>query len=97
MTSEADKIEELADSVAQERAEVDETLKQIQHRLTPGQLIDEILRHGQEPARNALASLGSSVAAHPIPALLVGTALVWLALETRSKGEGDTTIRNAKP
>lgn len=85
MTSEAEELEAFASSVAEERARVDETVKEIQHKLTPGQLIDEVLRHGGEPTRNALVGLGKTVAAHPVPALLIGTALVWLALESRPR------------
>ena len=87
MTTEAERLEALAGSVAEERARVDETVKEIQHKLTPGQLIDEVMRQGGEPARNALAGLGKTVAAHPIPALLMGAALVWLAVESRAGGE----------
>lgn len=79
-------IESLAEDVAQERARVDESIRQIKAKLTPGQLIDEVMRQGGEPARNALAGLGKTVAAHPIPVLLMGAALVWLALEARDRG-----------
>jgi hypothetical protein len=63
---------------------LDETAKQIRDRLTPGQLFDEILRQGGEPARNAVTRLGETITKHPVPALLMGTALVWLALESRA-------------
>ncbi len=96
MTSGADEIEAMASGVAQERAQMDETLKEIRHKLTPGQLVDEVLRHGGEPARNALGNLGSTIAAHPIPALLVGVALLWMAVETHAKGNDDKTSDSAK-
>ena len=83
MSAETEKLEALADNLADERARVDETVRQIQQKLTPGQLIDEVLRQGGEPTRNAIAGVGKTIAAHPIPALLIGTALVWLALEPR--------------
>ena len=85
MTSESDRLEALTDSVAEERARVDDTIKQIHDKLTPGQLIDEVLRHGGEPARKALGELGKTIAAHPIPALLMGAAVVWLAVEARPR------------
>jgi hypothetical protein len=67
------------------RFRFDDTVEQIKRKLTPGQLIDEVLQQGGEPARNALLGLGKTIVAHPIPALLLGTAVVWLALETRSE------------
>jgi hypothetical protein len=87
MSSKTDRLDALAGSVAGERARVDETVKEIQQKLTPGQLIDEVLRQGGEPAVNAIAGLGKTIAAHPIPALLIGTALVWLAIERRPTGK----------
>jgi hypothetical protein len=84
LTTEAEKLEALAGNVANERSHLDETLKEIQHKLTPGQLIDELMRQGGESGRNALAGLGKTIALHPLPTLLMGVALVWLALESRS-------------
>jgi hypothetical protein len=95
MTSEAERLEALAGSVARERARVDETVKEIQHKLTPGQLIDEVMRQGGEPARNALVGLGKTVAAHPLPMLLMGAALLWLALESRDAQ--DTSSQGSSP
>ena len=83
MTSEAESLEVLASSVTEDRARLEEAAKEIQRKLTPGQLIDEIIRQGGEPARGALAGLGKTVSAHPIPTLLMGAALIWLALEGR--------------
>jgi hypothetical protein len=65
---------------------LDETARQIRDKLTPGQLFDEMLRQGGEPTRNAVVRLGETISKHPIPALLMGTALVWLALENRRIG-----------
>jgi hypothetical protein len=84
MTSDAEKLQAFAESVAQERVHVDETVKEIRHKLTPGQLIDEVLRQGGEPVRNAFAGLGKTVARHPVPMLLIGAGLVWLALERQT-------------
>lgn len=81
MSKESDRVESLAESVAEERARIDETVKNVQRKLTPGQLIDEVLLQGSEPARNALAALGKTASAHPIPIILMGAALLWLALE----------------
>lgn len=81
--SEDERLEALADTVAGGRARVDETVKEIQHKLTPGQLIDEVMRQGGDPARTAISGLGKTIAAHPVPVLLIGAALLWLAIENR--------------
>ena len=90
MTSETENLEALAGNVTEERARLEEAVKEIQRKLTPGQLIDEIIRQGGEPTRNALVGLGKTVAAHPVPTLLMGAALVWLALEGRSGKDSST-------
>ena len=83
MMSDDEKFDALADSVAGERARVDGRVRQIQHKLTPGQVIDEVMRQGGDPARNVIAGLGKTIAAHPVPVLLIGAALAWLAIESR--------------
>ena len=83
MMSDDEKLDALADSVAGERARVDEAVRGIQHKLTPGQLIDEVMRQGGDPARSAISGLGKTIAAHPVPVLLIGAALLWLAIENR--------------
>ncbi|HWU32309.1 MAG TPA: hypothetical protein VN108_05510 [Marmoricola sp.] len=75
-----DSQSDLEHDVTDQRARVDATLDEIQHRLTPGQLIDEVLRHGRAPGADFAASLGRTLAANPIPTALVGVGLMWLLL-----------------
>jgi len=93
MTSDRERLDKLTETVADDRERLDETAQRIRDKLTPGQLFDEILQQGGEPARNAMARLGNTIVQHPVPALLIGTALVWLALESRrphEPGSSDT-------
>jgi hypothetical protein len=71
---------DLEHDVSAERARVDATINEIQNRLTPGQLIDEVLRHGRAPGKDFVASLGRTLADNPIPTALVGVGLMWLLL-----------------
>lgn len=72
--------EDLKRDVAEERARVDATLDEVQRRLTPGQLIDEVLHHGRGAGSDFMANLGRTLGANPIPAALVGVGLMWLLL-----------------
>jgi hypothetical protein len=72
--------ENLERDVAEERARVDATLDEVQRRLTPGQLIDEVLHHGRGAGSDFVANLGRTLAANPIPTALVGVGLMWLLL-----------------
>lgn len=61
------------------RNEMDQTLSAIEHRLTPGQLVDQgldYLKHSG--AREYAANLGSSVKTNPLPVTLAGIGLAWM-------------------
>jgi hypothetical protein len=75
---------DLERDVAEERARVDETLDEVQRRLTPGQLIDEVLHHGRGAGTDFVANLGRTLAANPIPTALVGVGLMWLLLAPKT-------------
>lgn len=72
----ADSRNDLEQDVTDERARVDATINEIQSRLTPGQLIDEVLRHGRAPGTDFVANLGRTLAANPIPTALVSVGLM---------------------
>jgi hypothetical protein len=66
------------------RSSLDETLSAIEHRLTPGQLVDQgidYLRHSG--AREYVVNLGASAKQDPLPLALVGIGLGWLMLSNR--------------
>jgi hypothetical protein len=70
---------EIEREVHQSRAEIEQTLDAIQARLSPGQLVDQVVEYfrggrGGEFARN----LGDSITQNPIPLALVGVGLAWM-------------------
>jgi uncharacterized protein DUF3618 len=81
---------ELEKDVAAERNRVDETLGKIQARLTPGQLIDEVIHHGQGAGTDFVANLGRTLSANPIPTALVGVGLLWLLLAPHPQRSAST-------
>ncbi|HYG54026.1 MAG TPA: DUF3618 domain-containing protein [Burkholderiales bacterium] len=71
---------EIQAEINRTRNELDQTLTAIEHRLTPGQLLDQgidYLRHSG--AKQYLTNLGGSVKDNPMPVTLVGIGLAWLA------------------
>jgi hypothetical protein len=80
-------IHELADEVARDRARVEATVEKIRHRLTPRQLIDEVLRTTRDPAIEGLANLRQTLAANPVPSALIAAGVLWLLLLPRTKEE----------
>lgn len=74
---------ELERDVADRRERIDDTLRQIQSRLTPGQMVDEILHHGRGAGTDFVANLGRTLSGNPIPTALVGVGLLWLLLSPK--------------
>jgi hypothetical protein len=88
----SNRTEDLERNVAEERARVDATLDEVQRRLTPGQLIDEVLHHGRGAGTDFAANLGRTLAANPIPTALVGVGLMWLLLAPKPTATATTEV-----
>jgi hypothetical protein len=80
MTHAKHDTDDLASDIANERARVEETIESIRHRLTPGQLLDEVIRHGREPTSELVSNLGKTLSANPVPTALIGLGLLWLVV-----------------
>jgi ferritin-like metal-binding protein YciE len=69
---------DLEREVRAQRAEISETLAEIQGRLSPGRLLDEALRNGR--TRAGISHIASVMARNPMPVVLIGLGVLWLAL-----------------
>jgi hypothetical protein len=69
---------ELEREVEAQRSKVESTLGEIKERLTPGQLVDEMLSYTKHGGAHFAANLGQTVSANPLPAALLGVSLLWL-------------------
>ncbi|HHY49965.1 MAG TPA: DUF3618 domain-containing protein [Alphaproteobacteria bacterium] len=69
---------ELEREVEAQRSRVEQTLTEIQERLTPGQLMDEALRYTKDGGAQLASNLGRAVAENPLPAALLAVSLAWL-------------------
>ena len=81
--------DEILAEIEQTRSSIDETLKAIQHRLTPGQLMEQgvdYLRHSG--AEEFVSNMGSQVKHNPLPVSLVGIGLAWLMAASKTPGNG---------
>lgn len=79
--------DEILAGIERTRSELDSTLSAIEHRLTPGQLVDQgldYLRHSG--ANEFVRNLGGSVKHNPMPVSLVGIGLAWLMAAGRNSG-----------
>lgn len=80
--------DEILADIERTRIDMDATLKSIEERLTPGELVDQgidYLRGSGAP--EFVQNLGGSVKANPLPVALVGIGLAWLMAAGRRPGE----------
>ena len=75
-----DRAAQLEREVAAQRSRVEQTITEIQQRLTPGQLVDEFLSYGKNGGSQFVSRLGKTVTENPLPATLLGVSLAWLML-----------------
>ena len=69
--------EQLERQTEQNRAEVELTIEELKARLTPGQIVDEILSYAKDGGRELTANLGRQITNNPLPVALVGAGLAW--------------------
>lgn len=80
---------ELEREVEAQRQRVEQTIGEIQERLSPGQLLDEVLSYTKHGGRHFAANLGKQVSENPLPATLLGVSLAWLIMG-KPNGGGDS-------
>ena len=69
---------ELEREVNDQRNRVEARIGEIKERLSPGQLVDELLSYSKEGGNKFAVNLGQQLTANPLPAALVGVGLAWL-------------------
>lgn len=79
-----DKPEDYEREIARDRAEIGETIDAIQHRLSPGQLLDQALGYAKTSGSEAVGSVVRSARQNPWPLILTGVGLAWLMQSTAS-------------
>jgi ferritin-like metal-binding protein YciE len=66
--------------VAAHRADIADTVAELKERLSPGELLDGILRDSR--TREIVSRIAPAIGRNPLPAVLIGIGALWLALES---------------
>ena len=69
---------QLEREVNERRDRVEARIGEIKERLSPGQLVDELLSYSKEGGSKFATNLGAQLTANSLPAALVGVGLAWL-------------------
>jgi hypothetical protein len=85
--------EQLEQQSEQSRAEVELTLQELKARLTPGQIVDEILCYAKDGGAHFMSNLGKQAAANPLPVTLIGAGLAWFLFGNKGRYEEDSIRR----
>jgi ElaB/YqjD/DUF883 family membrane-anchored ribosome-binding protein len=72
-----------------QRSRVENTIDQIQQKLSPGQLVDELLAYSKGGGGEFVASLQRNVTANPLPVALLGVSLAWLMAKPAGSNDHD--------
>jgi Protein of unknown function (DUF3618) len=63
----------------QTRAQLSRTVEELRARMTPGQVIDQLLDYAREgPAADFRRKLANEVRENPLPLVLIGIGIAWL-------------------
>lgn len=85
---------ELQREIDMQRSQVESTIDQIQDRLSPGQLVDELMAYTKGGGGEFITSLQRNVTANPLPVALLGVSLAWLMAKPAS---ANTTTGEVSP
>jgi len=69
---------QLQREVEAQRSKVESTIDEIQAKLSPGQLVDELLAYTKGGGGEFVSTLQRQVTANPLPVALLGVSLAWL-------------------
>src|SRR2546423_15641711 len=85
----AQRSEQLRRETEQARAELAQTLGELRARITPGQVVDQLVDYaGDTGAAEFFRNLARQAVNNPLPVALMGAGLAWLMLGGRASGRG---------
>ncbi|MGH8495835.1 MAG: DUF3618 domain-containing protein [Gammaproteobacteria bacterium] len=74
-----------------------ETLDALQHKLSPGELVDRGLRYVRENGGEFAGHFADDVKSNPLPTLLVGVGLAWMMASGRRPAAGPADRSDTRP
>lgn len=93
----------LEQEVASGRARIEETVEEIQRRLSPGQLVDEVLLLSRsttplaQQGRAFGTELVKAVSQNPLPAALACVGVAWLVLASLNRSSAPGAVEPSAP
>ena len=96
MTADKPSAAEIQRDIESDRRRIEERIDAIQEKMSPGQLMDEVLDYVKTSGGGEYAAnLGTAVKANPIPMALMGVSLAWLMAGTGNQTKSVNKARDA--
>lgn len=88
----AEKSSQIEREIAEDRRRIEERIDAIQAKLSPGQMLDELLAYARNHGGAEFASnLKSSAVSNPMPVALIGIGLAWLMAKPAASAMAQTS------
>jgi ElaB/YqjD/DUF883 family membrane-anchored ribosome-binding protein len=78
------------------RAKVEQTMGELKAKLTPGQLVDELLAQTKDGGGRFVSNLGDQITANPMPVTLIGAGLAWFLFAKNKASQNGHTMPERK-
>ncbi len=83
---------ELQHEIELQRSRLENTIDEIQQKLSPGQMVDELLAYTKGGSGEFVASLQRNITANPLPVALLGVSLAWLMAKPGSTSNNTASV-----
>ncbi|HEU4620392.1 MAG TPA: DUF3618 domain-containing protein, partial [Gammaproteobacteria bacterium] len=81
--------EELEHEINATRAELEDTLEELEARFSPNELFNQALSRVREHGGEFTQNLGDSIKQNPLPTLLTSIGIAWLMAANGQRADGD--------
>ncbi|GAB4371203.1 MAG: hypothetical protein Kow00114_31940 [Kiloniellaceae bacterium] len=90
--------ESIENDIHTTRRRIDDRIERIQERLSPGDMVDNVVDFVRSNGGAIAGGIGRTVRDNPVPAAMIGAGILWLALSSRSRrpaeDDSDTAADN---
>lgn len=71
------------------RRSIDDKIERIQQRLSPGEVVDNVVDFARTNGGAIASGIGRTVRDNPVPAAMIGAGILWLALSARARRQAE--------
>jgi len=81
--------ENIENDIHSTRRSIDDKIERIQQRLSPGEVVDNVVDFARTNGGAIAGGIGRTVRDNPVPAAMIGAGILWLALSARARRQAE--------